>query len=148
MSTLLITISRDGADLVLSGSDDANEIGVTNFAEPAQVARIEYAPGSRLFAGDQALSATLAHTLLTFTLVTDKASTETESQSLLDDVRAAVGQFSYTVTVEINDAPAKTWQCDTGSVAPLGARTLLDLEHHNPEWSVSIPCNPVPTVGA
>lgn len=148
MSTLTITISRDGDDLVLSGTDDENPIGVTNYQEPPRQARIEYAPSSRYVHGDEALSTTYQQTFLSFDVVTDQETTEAESRELLAELWEAIGQFSYTATVVVDGAPAETWACDTGSMTPVGNRTLLDLEHHNPLWSVRLPCKPLPTIGA
>lgn len=148
MSTLTITISRDGADLVLSGTIDANALGVTNYQEPPRQARVEYAPDSRYVHGSEALSATYQQSFLSFDVVTDQAATEAASRTSLAELLAAIGQFSYTVTVVVDGAPAETWACDTGSMVPVGNRTLMDLEHHNPVWSVQIPCKPIPTIGA
>lgn len=152
MSTLTITLTRDeiegGTDLVLSGSSDANPIGITNYMEPAVQARIRYAPDSDDIEGSVSLTRTWQQTFLQFDVVTDQESTEAESRALLAELRAALGQFRFTATVVVDGAPAEAWACDTGSMVPKGARTLMDLEHHDPVWSVQIPCRPTPTIGA
>lgn len=145
MSTLLITISRTElalTPLVLSGTNDANLIGVTSFTEPARVPDIEYAPTSNLYR-DVPLSVSYRQGVLGFDVVTHKSATEQASQDLLDDLRDALGQFAYTTTTVINSASAKVWTCNTGAMSPI-ERTLVNLKHFNPVASVTIPCYPIP----
>lgn len=150
MSTFTITMTRTElslADLVLSGADDANPVGVTNYQEPARIARIRYAPSSDLIEGDVALSGTYHQTDLGFDVVTDLAASEAASRTLLAEVRAAIGQFSFTTTVVVDGAPSEAWACDMGSMSPEGPRSFADLENHDPVWSVAIPVHPTPTIG-
>jgi hypothetical protein len=141
--SLLITISG-ATPLVLSGSDDANPIGVTNYSDPAMQSRVRYAPTSEFVHGEQPLGWTLQQTILGFDIVTDLAGSEAASRSLIADVRAAITQFAFTVTVAVEDAPAEVWSCNPGSMSLTNPRSYYDLRDHNPVWSVTIPCYPIP----
>lgn len=146
MSTLLITIGRTSlgkVPLVLSGVDDANPIGITDYTEPAEVPRVAYAPDSNYVHGSMPLSVALQQTIVGFAVCTTAAATESASRALIAELREAVRQFSFTVTVEVDDAPAETWTCHAGSVTPVGSRTTANLRDHDPEWSVTIPAQPV-----
>lgn len=150
MATLLISIDRSGmagapAPLVLSGSDDANPLGVTNYAEPPRQARVTYYPDSRDAAGSKAQAATWQQSILAFDVMTDQAADEAASRTLLQDLQAAIGQFAYTVTVTVGNAPAQVWKADMGSMAPTGSRTVDDLDDADPEWTVTIPVYPIPS---
>lgn len=151
MSTLTITLSRlelpPLPSLVLSGSDDANAIGITNYQEPARQARILYAPESAHIPGSTKLASTWQQTFLGFDIVTDQATTEAASRTLIQSVLAAISQFAYSATVVVDGAPAEVWACDPGSmVGP--SRSYQSMQGHDPVWSVLIPCKPTPTIGA
>lgn len=148
MSTLTITISRTElslSPLVLSGSDDANPIGVANFVEPARQARVKWAPSSDDVHGDVALSSSFQQAIIGFEAFTDQAASEAASRLLLDALWAALSQFAFTVTDVVDGAPGRVWSCNTGSMVPTGPRSYLDMQGHNAVWSVSIPCHPIPT---
>lgn len=148
MSTLVITIGRESlgkAPLVLSGSEDGTPLGVTDYTEPAMNSRVTYAPDSAYVHGSMPLAVTLQDTIVGFAVCTTDAVTESESRALIAEVREAVGQFSFPTTVQVNDAPAETWRCHAGSVVPVSSRTTVDLENHDPEWSVTIPAHPIRT---
>jgi hypothetical protein len=147
VSTLLLTISRTElslSPLVLSGSIDANPLGVRDFVEPARQARVKYAPDSAYQHGSVPLASSWQQSVLGWDVFTDQAATEAASRTLLDSLWAALGQFSFTVTDVVDGAPARIWTCATGSMVPIGPRTLMDLEHHHPVWAVTIPCHPIP----
>lgn len=149
MSTLLITIDRTSlglSPLVLSGTNDSNPIGVTDYTEPAMQSQVHYAPDGYAEDGSIPLSSRLQDTIVGFAVSTTDAATETESRALISELRAALRQFSYAVTIQVADAPAETWTCDSGSVIPVGGRNFADLANHNPEWSVTIPARPVPVI--
>lgn len=150
MSSLTISLSRTELPgslpaLVLSGSDDANALGVRNYVRPGRVARLGWAPPSKYAHGDQALNSTLAQSLLQFDVVTDQATTESASRASLALLEAALGQFAFTATVTVNGATAEVWACNTGSIVPVGSRTEFDMAGFDPTFSVSIPCHPVPS---
>ena len=150
MSSLTISLSRTELPgslpaLVLSGSDDANAIGVRNYVRPARVARVGYAPPSKYVHSDAALSGSLALALLQFDVVTDQATSETASRASLALLEAALGQFAFTATVTVNGATAEVWSCNMGSIVPVGSRTEFDMAGFDPTFSVSIPCHPIPS---
>lgn len=151
MSTFSISIDRTSlseAPLVLSGDKGTTaELGVSSYDEPALQARVAYAPPSDFMHGDLALGWTWQQALLTFTVFATDSSTEQEQRDLIAELVAATTQFpAYEVTVTVDDADPEVWQCDPGTVAPIGSRNRLNVERHNPEWSVSIPCYPVRSV--
>jgi hypothetical protein len=119
---------------------------VTNYVEPAIQPRITNAPTSEIIPGDHILRTTWQQSILTFDVVTDVETSEADSRSLLADLRQALAQYRYTATVTVNDAPAETWRCQPGSVAPQGGRSVVDLENYNPVWSVVIPVHPIRTI--
>jgi hypothetical protein len=146
--TLTVTIDRTSlslSPLVLSGSDDANDLGITAFQRPGRLARIKYMPDSDDVHGSEAVSMAWQQAVLGFTWVSDRAEDEADVQAARQELEAALGQFSYTVTTQEGDAAAETWQADPGSMQlAAGGRTTSDLEWHNPQWSVTIPVYPIP----
>lgn len=149
MSTIFISIVRTSLSLgplVLSGSNDANPLGITDYTEPAVNPRVTYAPDSSYVNGSTPLAVSLQQTIVGFAVCTTDAATEAASRTLIAELRAAVGQFSFAVTVTVDGAPAETWACHAGSVTPVGGRTFSDLLRHNPEWSVVIPAQPVRSI--
>jgi hypothetical protein len=150
VSTLTITLSRTElalSPLILSGSDDANAIGITNYQEPPRQSRVAYAPDSAYVHGSTALAGVWQQSILAFDIVTDQAATEAASRTLVASVLAAIGQFSYTATVVVDGAPSEAWACDMGSMTG-PPRDYFSLQGHDPVWSVLIPCHPLPTIGA
>ncbi len=152
MSTLTISLTRTElpgslTPLVLSAVVDANALGIANYTEPPMQARIRYAPSSDDQHGDVPLSSTYQQTFLQFDVVTDLATTEAASRTLLASLRAALSQFAYTATVVINGSPAETWACNTGSIAAI-PRTYMNLEGVDPVASVQIPCHPVRSIAS
>lgn len=146
--TLTISINRASlslAPLVLSGSDGGSSLGITDYSEPAIQPRILYAPDSAYESGSTPLAVAFEDTIVGFAVCTTTSTTEAASRSLIAELVSAVSQFSYTVTVTVDGAPAETWTCRTGAVAPVGGRTYSNLRRHNPEWSVTIPAHPVRT---
>ncbi len=143
--TLTISIDRTAlslSPLVFVGSGDG-ALGITAYREPAMQPRVQLAPTSAFIHGDVPLSWSWQQSLLTWSFFTD-GTTETESRSLLAEVRAAVTQgLSFLVTVTVGGAPAEKWSCNPGPVNPESDRSYLDLRDSDPVWSVSLPCYPI-----
>lgn len=149
MSTLLISIDRTSLGklpLVMSGVDDGNAIGVTGFTEVAVTPRVTFAPDSMFENGSMALAVTLQQTTLEFTVCATAAASESEMRLLISELREALLRLHYNTTVTVNGAPAETWSCTAGAVTPIGDRDSVNLEHHDPEWSVAISAHPVPAI--
>lgn len=146
--TLVITIDRTSLELpplVLSGAP-GSELGITDYTEPAEQTRVEYAPQSRIVHGATSIGAALQQTILPFSFLT-LVDTETESRALVAQVRAAVAQTpTFQVTVSVSDAPDETWTCDPGSVTSIGSRTRVNLMYPRPIFAVDIPCYPIRSV--
>lgn len=144
--SLLVTIDRSGLslpDLVLSGSDDGNDLGVVNFTRPGEQMRYTQMPDSESVHGTEITGAALQQGILSFEYVIDRAADEAEVQSFRRMVSAAVQQFQFAVTTQEGNAEAEVWSANAGSVAPL-TRTYMDLTSHNPVLAVQIPVYPIP----
>lgn len=143
--TLTITISQSGDDLVLSGSVDSNELGVTRYSPPALQQRLVYMPDSASVHGSEATSAAWQQALLSFDWVPDRAADEGDVAASYADVVAAIGQFEFTVTTQVSDAAAEVWSANAGSIVLAGgSRDYADLAHKNPVYTVTIPVYPLP----
>lgn len=143
--TLTLSIDRAAlslAPLVLSANDDEHPLGIIEFVEPPLVPRIEGIDDTHLH-GTVPLRWSYNQSILAFT-VAPRVETETAAQAVLEELRAAVTQaLRYQVTQTISDAPPKVWTCNPGQITPTG-RDLLDLRHHWPLRTVSLPCHPIP----
>lgn len=150
MTTLTISIDRTSLTLpalVMLGHPDASlALGVTDYTEPAMQPRINYAPTSGYVHGEQALGWAWQETMLNFSVSTFNQPSENASRTLVAELRTAITQFSYTVTVTVDGAAAESWTCRPGSLVPAGSRSLADVTHHRPVWAVSIPCHPIRSV--
>lgn len=145
--TLTISISRTSlalSALTLSAANDATALGVVSYAEPAVAQRIEWAPDSKYVHGSQSLSSAYEHSMLNFEAGTNLATTEAASRALFAEIRAAINQFTYTVTVTVDGATAEVWTCQPGSLGAV-SRSYEDLRSHSVVRPVSIPCHPVPS---
>lgn len=146
--SLVLTIDRSSlslSPLVMSATrSDATDLGVVSWREPAMQSRLILAPESRLIAGDQMIGSTLQQTLLSFQVMPLDAASESEVRTVIEALMTAVcRQPSFTVTDAISGAPDRTWSCNPGSVIPDSDRSLVDLKHLVPVWSVSIPAYPI-----
>lgn len=144
--TLTISIDRTSLSLsalVFSGSLDGTVLGIVNYQPPAFQMRVNYAPDSADVHGSEALSASYQQALLSFDWMRDASTTETQVQAAREEVRAALAQFSFTVTTQVSGAPAEVWSASPGSLTP-PARTYMDLTHLTPVFGVSIPVYPIP----
>lgn len=144
MSTLTISIDRTAlalAPLLLSAADDGTTLGIADYTEPALQWRIGYAPDSAHQHGSVALSAAYQQSMLNFSVGTDQVASEAAARAAITELRTALSQFAYTVTVTTNGV-AETWTCDPGSIGA-ASRTFENLKTFNTVYPVSIPCHPV-----
>lgn len=143
--TLTISIDRTAlalTPLVLSGRDDGSPLGVTDFTEPGRQPRIVSISSDHQH-GDNPLRWSYQQAVLTFSAFPE-ADDEATAQAALEELRAAITQgLRYEVTVTISDAPPKVWTCNPGTLSP-PSRDYLNLKHHFPVWSVTLPCHPIP----
>lgn len=144
--SLTISIDRSALTLdplVCSGSRDASDFWITDYAEPAMQARVDYVPDSRWVHGSDPRAWSWQQTLIPFTVMAN-ASTETEARAKVAELRAALTQgLTFEVTVSVSDADDEVWTCNPGSVSPVGSRTRTNMRFVNDEWAVSIPAYPV-----
>jgi hypothetical protein len=146
--TLTVTIDRTSLSLdplVLSGADDDVELGILSFQRPGLQQRLTTAPDSRWFHSSEATSTAWQQAILAFDWARDGLDvTEADVEAAYDEVAAAVGQFSFLVTTQVNGATARVWSANAGSITP-SARTFEDLVNPNATpFSVSIPVYPLP----
>lgn len=147
--TLTISVSRlllpGGLDpLEFSATlDDPTAYGITDFQPPSMLARNGYAPTNRFRDGAELTSTAWNKANLGWDWCPDGATSETEVQAAYEEVLAAIGQITFTVTTQISGAPARVWAADRGSMTSQ-PRTYLDLANLCPVYPVSIPVHPIP----
>lgn len=140
-----ITINRADMDLpaLVLRNDRTTPLTLTRYREPSMVPRITSAPRSAWIPGDIPLAWTWQESQLLFGVAARDATSEAAARAAIADLTAAVARLSYQVTVTPVDANPETWVCRAGSVEPAADRDYADLAHHDPEWIVSMPCNPI-----
>lgn len=148
-TSLLITISRSTdaggpSPLILSGTLDENDIGITNFTEPSLRARITYGPDSRYFDGSEETAVAWEQDQVAFGWTPSRPSTEAAVQVSYLELAAALAQRRFDVTTQISDAPALVWRAKRGSMIPR-PRELVDLLFKTPVYDVTIPVFPIPS---
>lgn len=147
--TMTISVARvvdaGGPDpLTYSAADDDIPLGIVSYQAPAHVNLVVYAPDTGSVAGSEATGASLQHALLQWDWMCDTAEDEADMQAAYTEACAAVDQFAYEVTTQVNGAPAQVWQADSGTVTP-PARTFVDLDHPDAlVMSITIPVYPIP----
>lgn len=127
-------------------SDRSTPLTLTAFTEPVMKPRIRYATDATDRHGAVALGWAWEQTFLTFSVAARDAASETSARAAIATLRALLARLRYTVTTQIDTSPAEAWLCDPGSLTPAGGRSYADLRHHDPEWTVQIPCYPVRTI--
>ena len=145
--TLTISIDRTSLSLtplLFSGSLDGTTLGITDYAPPAEVARITYMPDSAHIHGSEPIGAALQQGVLEFAWMRVGATTETQIASALTEVRAAIRRLEFTVTTQVNGAAAEAWRGVYGSMELAGTRRdPVSLKHLVPVYAVSIPVYPI-----
>lgn len=146
--TFTISIDRTAlakAPLVFSGTDGDGVLGAMNYQEPGAIPRVQSL--SPLYThGEVPLAWSFQQGLIRWSAFAD-SSTEVASKTLQAELVEAVTQWpSYEVTVN-EDGAQSVWTCHPGSVEP-EARTRANLVDHNPVWTISLPCYPVPVIPA
>lgn len=136
---LSVTISRDGADLVIT-NDPAATITLLEegFGRPGFTIRRTYAPDSAWVGGKQLLSAVAdAGTLpIAFNI---NAASASALEALITEVEAATSQFIYDLTVNI-DGQTRTWSADPE--LPTWTADSGMVRAHMVRGAISIPLNP------
>jgi hypothetical protein len=148
---LTISVDRSGMDgspaaLAFSGRLDGTARGVTSYDEPAMIPRNRYATSSDYEDGDEIRGTTWQQSVLGWSFITPGVASEQEHRTLVAEVREAVSQLRFDVTVAVDGADAETWRCNRGTLTAVAGRTLVDVAHHTAEWSIVLPCNPVRTI--
>jgi len=110
VTALSLTISRDGADLVITNNPTGTDFWVDTVVSPQFSIRATYAPASAYVAGNKLLAAVLDASVLPLVVYAQAASSSALA-TLQAELEAAVSQFSYTVTLTV-DGVARSWQAD------------------------------------
>lgn len=145
--TLTITVSRlllpgPPAALVFSGKKGDVPLVITGYVPPSREARVTYAPDSVDVHGSVPIAAAWQQSIIGWDWAADGLTSESDVQAAYDEVAAALGQFTYTVTTQVSGAPAQAWKADMGSITPV-PRTFANLANLNPEYAVTIPVYPI-----
>lgn len=142
VSRLLVPGTPD--PLVFSADLGGTELGIVGYQPPAMQGRVAYAPDSPHVHGSAAIGGAWDQAVLGWDWIADLAASETDVQAAYDEVAAAIGQFTYTVTTQVGGAPARLWKADMGAVVP-SSRSYEDLL--GPETLVfanTVPVYPLP----
>lgn len=143
---LSLTIGRASlglADLVITNDPAAGAFWLPEdgLEEPDQTWRLNYAPDSADIHGRELLSASRDHSSIPATIYTD-ATSSAELAANKAALSAALGQFTYPVTLDLDGAPL-TYDAD-----PCGPRWgAVDsgmVRARIARCSVSIPIYPIP----
>lgn len=151
MSTQTISIGRASlslADLGFSGTAAGTSRGIVAYYPPGRVARNVYMPDSSDIDGSELIASSWQQAVLGWDWTPIGMADETELQATVDEVFAAIGQFSFTVTTQTSGAPAQIWTADRGSMALGGSdgRTHISLQTLRPVYAITIPVRPIPEV--
>ena len=147
-SSLVISIDRTSmtlAPLILAGNDTTRSLSIATYREPAMQPRITYAPTGDTH-GDMPLSWSYQETLHAFNVFDEGSTSEATTRAKIAELVAALGRLTYTMTVTVDGAPAETWTCRPGTVAPVDDRNSTDLQTHDALWAVTIPAYPIRSV--
>lgn len=131
------------APLVFSATYDGTALGIVSYQPPADVPRYTYAPSGGSANGAELVEVAWEQTNLGWDWIADEATTGADVQAAYLEVRAALEQFSFPVTTQVDGAPAQVWAADRGGMNP-SPRTYEDLANRNPVYSVTIPVYPTP----
>lgn len=114
---LTITIDRTGLaldPLIIGDSPDGSGVGLWipagGYVSPDFTARLTYAPDSAYVAGRALLAATLEAATLPLVIIVE-GSSQADMAARKAELAAALFQFSYTVTVDL-DGNSETWSAD------------------------------------
>lgn len=145
--TVTSTLAIDRTGLALSalsfdGADSATGNILVELSEPAHINRTSYAPPGRFMHGQVPVASTWEHTNLSAVVKLEAASAAALQTAKLA-LRAALGQFSFTVTTTVNGVAA-TWQGERGSMALLGDTLEYENLARNVErYRIVIPVHPI-----
>ena len=107
--SLSLTISRDGADLVIE-NDPSDPLYVESVGNPQFSMRLSYAPASDWVPGSKLLAAVLEQSSLPV-VVYARAASSAALAAVQAELESAVSQFAYTVTLTV-DGVARSWAAD------------------------------------
>lgn len=145
-----VTISRDGTDLVMHGTRSLAAgfwLPLDGIGHPSRTVRRGYA-SSPWIDGDTLVSSRLEHAALRISPWV-YGSTQAQLDDRLDELDTAVGQFTYTVSVQIATGTIRIWTADPADVS-LRDETW-DARHafgaYRQRVSLLIPVHPVYTAG-
>ena len=143
MGTLTVSVDRTDlslSPLVFSASDDGTPWGILpGYQMPGLVPQVRTA-ASDFTHGEVATSWKWTQARIAFDAFPDAAS-GAALLAAVDEVRAALGRLSYSVTTTWNGS-ALTWAAMPGACEPSGV-DAPELDANQPVYSITIPVYPV-----
>jgi hypothetical protein len=139
-----IEIERPSTDRLVIKNDRTTPLTLTSLREPARQSRVGYAPTSDWQDGEAPLSVSWQQSLLGFDVAAREAATEALAQAYIDELAAAVHPLEVVTHVFYEGGLERIWRGHGGSVAPTVDRDYVNLRDHDPVWSASLPCHPIP----
>lgn len=133
-------VDADG-DLVFSGVEDGNPLGLLAMTEPGRIARLVYADDSPHVHGSLAIAGSWQQAVIS-AQVNLKGATQADLNAKKARMFAALERFRYPVIQSANGVTS-SWICDMGSASP-DEMNVNDLEDFEAVFSLSIPCYPIP----
>lgn len=139
-----VEIYRPAGGPLVIRNDRTTPLTLVGLREPARQTRIAYAPASAWMPGEMPLAVTWQQSLLGLEVAARGAATESAAQAALAELDNAVLSLGVPVHVVWHDH-TQVWTCHGGSRTPSTDRDYVNLRDHDPVWSVSLPCYPIPT---
>ena len=148
MSTLSVTISREGLDLpdlvIGDGSEVTPEapfwVPADGISTPDLTWRYSYAPDSPWLSGKKLLSAVLEASSIPMSVMVGPVASQADLEAAKDELTEAVSQFVYTTTITVDGVPA-AWSCDP-AYPQWGTLTHAYAEQRLARAALVIPVNP------
>jgi hypothetical protein len=131
------------ADRIVIKNDRTTALTLVSLREPSLQQRVTFAPQSS-FVVDKPLATVWQTSVLGFDVAARDAASETAAQAAVLELSAALAPLAVLVHVFYEDGLERVWQCHGGGVAPAVDRDYVNLRDHDPVWSASLPCHPIP----
>jgi hypothetical protein len=138
-----VEVERADATRLVIKNDRTTPLTLVSLREPALQSRTTFAPSSA-YVVDVPLATTWQLAALTFDVAARDAASETAAQAAVFDLGVALAPLSVLVHVFYEGGLERIWRCHGGGVAPADERSYADLRDHDPVWTASAGCHPIP----
>lgn len=134
-----LTFLDPGGNLVFSGVDDDNPLGLLSMNEPARPKRRTFAEASAHSSGGLPTQIVSDMTEIRATVLLHGTS-QADLEAKKARMRAVVEQFTYTAIQSINGVDT-SWTCTAADISPyVDGLDVNDLEAFDAGYTLSIPC--------